>query len=109
MNPLYQGKPSPTCRAVGVTFRSDLGRAAVDGQVDAGNETGVVTGQKQCSPGDVGGLAQPLQGDQGGDLLSAIMAVSIGPGLRMLTRIPRSASSAAQVRAKERRAALVAA
>src|SRR5437588_563956 len=41
--------------------------------------------------------------------MPAIMAVSVGPGLRTLTRIPRSASSAAQVRAKERRAALVAA
>ena len=71
------------CRIDQVTFRSDLGQSAVDGQVDAGNEAGVVTGQKQRNLGDVGGSAKRKTFSADSSLIMAKSApAALGPVLR---------------------------
>jgi len=93
-----------------VTFRSDLGQSAVDGQVDAGNEAGVVTGQT-VQPWRCRRLAQPLQGDHGGDLFSEFWWCAgyhggVGrPGAQDVDADTALCQFGGQVRAKERRAA----
>jgi hypothetical protein len=95
--------------------RSDLGETAVDEELGTGDEAGVVRGKEQGGLGDLVGLADAAERHQGGERAFAASSaklsrpgVAIGPGLTTLTRMRRPFSSAVQVRAKERIAALVA-
>ena len=98
----------------------DLGDAAVDEKLDAGDEAAVVGGEEHGGLGDLLGRADAAERDLAASPSSSLLAswsaasssledgVSIGPGLRALTRILRSFRSDVQVRANERTAALVA-
>lgn len=84
---------------------SHLPHAAIDMHFDARNETGFIAQKKDgrcCDlfwaamrPSGIGAIraARTCSGT------TAIMAVSVGPGARALTRMPRVASSSVQVRA----------
>jgi hypothetical protein len=92
----------------------DLAEPAVYDEVCAGDEAGVGGSQEQRSSPDFRAGSQPSERDCGGDQFPKLgdtvlkSAVSIEPGLTTFTRIPRTLSSAAQVRASERTAALLA-
>ena len=100
---------------------SDLGHPAVDEQLDAGDEAAVVGGEEHGGLGDLVGrrpsgpagrcAARPALNCSASSSVEARPSrtgVSIGPGLRALTRILRPFRSAVQVRANDRTAALVA-
>jgi hypothetical protein len=96
-----------------------LDSATVHEEFRAGHETALVGGEEQDRVGDVVRRADAAERDPRHqellDLLGLGAAdrfvqpgVSIVPGLTALTRMPRPFSSVAQVRAKDRSAALVA-
>jgi hypothetical protein len=97
-----------------VRLSSDLHHASVNRDLSSGNKAALVAGKEESCGGDLLGAGEASERNEAGERLAhlvvyaANMAVSVGPGLTTLTRMPRGANSLAQVRAKERTAALVA-
>jgi hypothetical protein len=99
---------------------SDLGEAAIGDEIAAGQVAAVARRQEKGRAGDLLRLADPPERDprsvEGEELLllllrrgaPTVIGVSTPPGLRLFTRIFRSLSSAAHVRANDRTAAFVA-
>src|ERR1700751_1811730 len=56
----------------------DLGHAAIDAQLDAGDEAAVIGGQKQCGGGDLLGAAQPVEWYRRGELRLVRLTVQHG-------------------------------
>src|ERR1700675_1890145 len=97
------------------SFRLDLGSAAVNEQLDARDETGVIRRQKQRHLRNFLGFPHASHRD-GGTIRASTSAacrfargVLIGPGLTTFERIRRCYRSVVQVRTNERMAALLAA
>jgi len=99
---------------------SDLSQPAVYVDLDTGDVRRILRGQNATVEGTSSGcpnrfigtfatisFANSSMASFGSPVLSKI-GVTIGPGATVFTRMPRPASSAAAVRAKERNAALVA-
>jgi len=100
--------------------RLDLAHAAVDVEFDARDVRSVGRSEESDGGRDFLGSAERFKGTLERILLAnssicslespvrSKMGVSIGPGATELMRMPRSTSSAARVREKERSAAFVA-